>query len=302
MALLTAKFTKYGLIDVDASPADRVFVADVHEDTQATIRDVIQNDADPDGATYFSGFQSEVALATPDLAGLSQGETWMTGFEDVELVAITPDHFIQWYNPGRLVVREQHAVGETNLAESMAMLTQMGGDNTTHDVYATRNALFHLAPTSGGWDDSDNDGVPDGYGLSQNVKSQAFASNVYEFFVDTASGSTGYRGVQIPFPLDGVTVTLSVEFTQLHDDGTNKLRIEAVDSDGSTVQTSAETTVSSTGRKSVEFTTPTAGGSGATYYLNIFPARVESATAETAKVKVKNPCLRADGSSTFVER
>jgi hypothetical protein len=142
MAFLSAKFERYGLINQTPSPATRVFVDEVHEDTEASLRRPVTNDTDSDGAGIFAGFRSEVTLASSDVAGVSQIETWMTSFATVEMVAVTPDHVVQWLNPSKILGTEALDITETNLAESQATLVQDGGDQSSHEVYITRNALF----------------------------------------------------------------------------------------------------------------------------------------------------------------
>lgn len=294
-SFLSAKFTKYGLLEDDDSPSTRVFVSDVSDESEAAIRQAITRDQDTDGAGVFAGFRSELGLASNDVSGLSQIETWMSGLNDVEMVGVTPDHIVQWYNASRILGGEQLDTTETNLAESMAMMVQDGGDQATHDVFATRNGLQHLAPENGGWADTDSDNTPDGY-TTTSLTSEDFTSNVYAAFVDTTAG-TGSLNATFAWPLDSVDVTLSVQVDQVHDDGTNAVRVEALDSDKSTVQDSAESTFSSTGRKSVTLTTPSN-----TYYLKVYPIRVSSVTANTAKFNIQDPALRVDGETTYVKR
>lgn len=294
MSFLSTKFTKYGLIDTDDSPSTRVYVKDVHSDTSATLRQVPDRDTDTDGATIFAGFRSEVGLASADVSGVTQVETWMTDFSDVELVGITPDHLVQWYNPSRLTGTEMLDTTETNLAEHEVSMVQDGGDQQSHDVYITRNGLLFLAPENGGWADTDSSGVADGY-TATDLTGTAFTSGVQEFYVDTGDGS-GSINATLPFPIDGVTVTLSANHTQIHDDGSQAIRIEALDSSGSQIDFT-DKSVSSTGRKFAELTTPSD-----TYELKVYPARVTGVSANTTKAKVKDPALRVDGGTSYVKR
>jgi len=296
MSFLSAKFERYGLIDTEADPTRRVFVADVHEDTEGSLRAVPDRDQDPDGSTIFAGFRSEVTIASADLDGVSQIETWMRNFEDVELVAVTPDHLVQWYNPSRLLGTEELDITETNLVQSRATMVQDGGDQQDHDVYITRNGLLSLAPQNGGWADTDSNDTPDGY-TETSLNSTAWNSGVYEGFVDTGSG-TGSLNVTIPFPLDNVDVTLSVQADQIHDDGAQAIRIEALDSSGSTITGGvSDVTYSTTGRKSVDLTTPSD-----THQLKVYPVRVTSVSSNTTKFKIQDPALRVDGETSFVKR
>jgi len=290
--------SKFGIINETPSPSVRAFQADVESGdiTEASFREGMSNDEDPEGVPYIGGMASEIAFGGLDQSPKSQAETWSFNQTPVQMVAVTPDLFIQWYSAQRLLTDQSIDVTQVNLEAGMYMMTREGGDHTSHNVYVSRNGLLYLAPTSGGWDDSDSSGVADGY-TTADLNGTAFSSAVQEFYVDTGDGS-GSLYVDVPFPVDNVEVTLSAEHTQIHDDGDQAIRIEALDGSKSLIGSNfSDVGVSSTGRKHADLTTPSG-----TYYLRCYPARVTSVSANTSKAKVKNPALRVDGSSTYVAR
>jgi hypothetical protein len=178
------------------------------------------------------------------------------------------------------------------------------GGRTDHGVYLTRNLLLPLAPVNsggqlaGGWADTGGDPAPDGYAETNiDQTSTDFSNRVYEAFVNTGSGGEGSLHAAVPFPVDGARVTLSVQVDQVHGDGSQEVRIEALADDKSTVQASASTAVSSAGRKSVALTTP-----ADTFFLKVYPARVTGVTAKNTKLQVSDPCLRRGGATAYVAK
>ena len=213
---VSSKLKRFGLLHEGASPPERVFVKDVHSDTSITPRQVPDRDTDPDGATYFSSFNSTFSLAAADIEGVGPASGWMADHVKVKALAVLEGAFVQWYELSRIVARDSLSPGEAALVTAeYAMRRDAGGtgptsDNTAHGVYLTRNALL---PT----------------------------------------GATGTVNATLPWPVDSTRVTLSAEFANL--DGTEELTLEAQDANGAALD-STTVTPSAAGRDSVTFTTP----------------------------------------------
>jgi len=279
---------------------ERVFVRDVSPETSIDPRQVMEVNEDPDGATVFSAFESTWELSAFDLEGQDVAEGWMTAHEPVQGVAVLEGAFVIWDEPTRIVQRDALSPGEAALVRADYVMRRALGGRTSHGVYLTRNALFPLAPVdgngelAGGWADVDRDDVPDGY-TEDDLQSGAFSNGVYEAFGDTATG-TGELPTDLVFPVEGATVTLSVDVTQLHDDGDTRISLITLDSNKAFLSTQ-RATVTSTGRSSVTITTDPG-----THYLRVQPLDLNGVTAQNAKAKVKDPCLRVDGSDQYVPK
>jgi len=139
---LTTKLDRFGLINDAPSTAERVFVEHPSTESSAEVRQVPDTDTDPDGATYFSGFRSVFELASVDVDGISQAETWMTGYTPVKAVAIMPGFVVQWDTATRLRARDTLTPEEAALVQAEYAMIRDGGDQSTHGVYLTRNALL----------------------------------------------------------------------------------------------------------------------------------------------------------------
>jgi len=286
---------KFGLINDAVDPAVRVFSDAPHEESGFS-QTVPERDVSPKQDFYFSGYQSELSLASADVEGVDQAETWMTGYTPVKLVGIGAGYFIQWYDASRLRIREAMPIDEARITRGEYMMTKDGGDREGHGVYLSRNGLTHINPTDGGWADNDNDDIPDGYS-TDGTKSEAFTNGVYEAFVDTSVSSdlgVGPSG-NIPFPVGGAELTFSAEFVQLHDDGDTSLKLVTLDASETAINF-ATPNVTSTGRFSFTRTIDEN-----THFIRL-RIEVSNATAENAKLKVKDPCLRVDGSDQYVPK
>jgi len=287
--------TKFGLIDDGASPATRAYVPSAHEDTEATIREPLTPDSDPEGNPYFGGFRSEIEFAGVDLDDHSQADTYMADNTLVKAVGVTPDLVLQWYHADRVLARHALSPAESALVQGRYVMQRAAGDQSDHDVYLGRNGLVHLAPENGGWADTDSDGTPDGY-TELALVNTAFSAGVYEAGVDPVLGGNGRLKVQIPFPVDNVELTFSVEVAQLHDDGDTAIGVQTRDASKSIISGYFKT-LQSTGRKSVTFT-----ADAGTYFLDVQPLEITNASNDNQKAKIKNPALRVDGSDQYVAK
>lgn len=293
---------RFGLLNDSPSPTTRVFSEDPTDEASAAVRQLVESTQTPEGELYFTGFRSDVSLRSADVDDLSQGDTYQSGQTGVKLVGIVGDFFVLFHQDTRIRVAERLDVTTPNLAEADYMMRREGGGRGGHGAIITRNLLTYLQEEdssgnlAGGWADTDSDNIADGY-TATDTTSESFSSGVQEFFVDTGDGS-GSINVTVPFPLDNIKVTLSANHTQVHDDGSQAIRIEALDSNGSVLSGgTSDTSVSSTGRKHADLTTPTG-----THQLKLYPARVTSVSANNSKAKVKDPALRLNGSTTYVQK
>ena len=98
-------------------------------------------------------------------------------------------------------------------------------------------------------------------------------------------GASGGISTTLAWPVDGVALTLSADFSSV--DGTETLALEALDSDEATVIDSATANPGSSGRASLDFTTP-----DGTYYLAM----------EVSGASPSQPALRVDGSDQYVPK
>ena len=242
MSAVVAKLNRFGLLNDAPSPSERVYVRDVHSETTADIRQVPDRDTDTDGATIFSSFRSTFELSAADIAGLPQAETWMASRTPVKAVLALEDAFVQWVEPTRIVATDTLTPGEAALVRADYVMTRDAGNQSSHGVYLTRNAL---APV----------------------------------------GASGGINATLAWPVDGVGLTLSADFSNV--DGTETLALEALDSDKTTVIDSATANPGSGGRASLDFTTP-----DGTYYLAV----------EVSGASPSKPALRVDGSDQYTPK
>jgi len=300
MGKVVSKINRFGLINDASSPEERVYTPDVHAETSISPRQVQEVDEDPEGATIFSAFESTWELSAFDIEGVDQAETWMTEHTPVKGVAVLEDAFVIWDEPTRIVSKDTLTPGEAALVRGDYVMRRAVGDRTDHGVYLTRNALLPLAPENangelaGGWADTDGDGTPDGY-TEADLTSTSFSSGVYEAYGDIAPAG-GDLQVDLDFPVEGAEVTLSVDVVQLHDDGDTRITLTTLDKNGAFL-TIERTTVTSPGRASVSITTDPD-----THYLRVQPLDLNFVTAQNAKAKIKDPCLRVDGGTAYVPK
>jgi hypothetical protein len=230
---------KIGLINDTASPAERVFVEDVSDESEATVREVPDTETDPEGQTVFSGYMSELTLAALDVQGQGSVSTWMDDRTPVKAFLELPEAAVMWTRAARITTMSGYSPTESGLQKAMYSMSLDAGDINSHGVLLTRNLL---AP-------HDNAGAV----------SETFA-----------------------WPIDDSTLTLSADFAA----GGGTVDVEAQDDTG-TALTSASDTSSSSGRISVDFTTPKD-----TYFLKV----------DVSGDSPQNPALRLDGSDQFVTR
>lgn len=243
----------------------------------------------PANGEYFNGYRSEAIwrFIDPDGTASDQLISWFERGRKVQMVAegISGAN-VQWYHDTRCRVRRlpiasRHS-GRGDIFE--AEMIKDGGEGDDHDIHGNANIFAHL-----GWEDSDSDGTADGYTAFSGTTT-AFASDVQD-----VSGSSGTIGIfaDVIFPIEGATVTLSIEHTALHGSGADRLVVRARDSTGSTL-TNVSESISATGRNSAELTLD-----ANTWDIHNRVMLVESVTASGTQ-SAKFPALRTDGETTYV--
>ena len=147
MSAVVGKLDRFGLLNDSPSPSERVYVRDVHSETTADVRQVPDRDTDTDGAIIFSSFRSTFELSAADIAGLPQAETWMASRTPVKAVLALKGAFVQWVEPTRIVATDTLTPGEAALVRADYVMTRDAGNQSSHGVYLTRNALAPLGVT-----------------------------------------------------------------------------------------------------------------------------------------------------------
>jgi|APHM01.1.fsa_nt_gi hypothetical protein len=140
---LTTPLQRFGLLNEQLATPQRIFSEDASDESSAEIRQVPDRNTDTEGETIFSSFRSVVELAAYDL-NIERAQQWMTAQDAVTLVATTPDAIIQWTEPTRLTTRPLLTPEEAALVEAEYALVRDAGNEDTHGVYLTRNALLPL--------------------------------------------------------------------------------------------------------------------------------------------------------------
>jgi len=300
---------------VDDSTQTVVRFDRAHEETQADVREMLGSESsDTRGDDYFTGYESILRWREPDLSSVSQLATWMTDRTRVQMVAVGPQKILQWYEPHYIRTSQTTNTSVGDVDPLNAEMRYAGGDGTdgsgnivgypngSHRIYASRNALYPLAYDTGqGLVDTDGNDIPDGYTFTVgSFSGQSMIAGLYQTFGPT-DGSIARRGTDLIMPIASQTWTLSVQVDQLHDDGDTFIELFVLSASGVQVA-SNRTTVSTTGRASVSITTPDAGGSFPPYTLRPVIAGIENASANNAKLRIREPALRVDGGTSYVTR
>jgi hypothetical protein len=140
---------RFGLIDDSTSPATRVFVDDVSDESEATVREVPDTETDPEGRTVFAAYRSELRLSALDVAGISDVSTWMDERQPVKAVLEMPEAVVMWTRAARITGAGGYSPTEVALQKAEYAMTLEAGGADSHGVLLTRNVLAPF-DTSGG--------------------------------------------------------------------------------------------------------------------------------------------------------
>lgn len=143
-SFLTTPLQRFGLLNKETATPQRAFVEEASDESSAEIRQVPDRNTDTEGETIFSSFRSVAEFSAYDVGDLSKAEQWMADQQGVTMVATTPDAIIQWTEPTRLTTRPLLTPEEAALVEAEYALVRDAGDEDTHRVFLTRNALLPL--------------------------------------------------------------------------------------------------------------------------------------------------------------
>ena len=251
---------------------------------------------DPDdqtatGEAPYAGDESYCELMIFDMSLLPQLKAWKENDVRVSMVAAGVQQNIQWYERDLLYkVKPVYpvAAGRRNHINVVMQRTGHGA----HDIYGNVNLLAHL-----GWADEDNDDLADGYELQDGMSAKNFGTdgNGNE---DVQSVETGEKFAEmyapLIFPVSNLRLTLSVEITQLHNDGEQQLAIQQLDYNGGNT-TIKDGPYTSKGRKSLEVDIDSFA-----YTLLNFILATGGAVGSLDDIHGRYPAIRVDGSDQYV--
>lgn len=253
----------------------------------------------PTGANVSAGDMSEVEIVFTDVAGRSQLDTWKSNDTPVSLVAAGEASAIQWYETDIISELEEQPVYDEHATLNRVRLRMVREGHGTHKIYHGTNLLrvanHQVGSTylNDSWQDSDNDGVADGYNEIAGGSNLSFSSN--EQSIDTpSSGFVDFQTTDnLQFPIDGIALKLSINYTQVHSSDPVRVRLEEEDFGGSTLSTSDNST-SSTGRLSTSLTT-------SSNVYDLLPKVMWAGFSSTETIKAEDPALRLDSSDQYAE-
>jgi hypothetical protein len=190
---------------------------------------------------------------------------------------------LQWYEDETFVIEETSLFDPASTEYPYTL--RMRNVSSSPSIHMNQNLLAYL-----GWEDSNSDGLADGYNIV-NFDSSTFSADtqtIEETGVDTAMSMT----TDIIFPVSGFDLTLSVNQTSLYSGaGTNAIYISSRQFNDSVVQFNEENH-SSTGVASMTSSVPSN-----TYKFKVAIMVVRS-IASTGSKSCKFPALTTNGKLT----
>ena len=155
-------------------------------------------------------------------------------------------------------------------------------------IWAGVNLLWGAVVLDGyktGWQDDDNNGMADGY-LSDEVINNQFNNN--ELSVEKNGSQTAYVSKKIIYPVNKITITISVNISKPFDTGTTRLRTEVQSYNSSSIIINSDSYRGQDRERVNEII------NNSIYYIDVRIITESSAlTGDTAKVKY--PSMRTDG-------
>ena len=140
-----------------------------------------------------------------------------------------------------------------------------------------------------GWQDDDNNGMADGY-LSDEVINNQFNNN--ELSVEKNGSQTAYVSKKIIYPVNKITITISVNISKPFDTGTTRLRTEVQSYNSNSIIINSDSYRGQDRERVNEIM------NNSIYYMDIRIITESFAqTGDTAKVKY--PSMRTDGISQW---
>lgn len=238
------------------------------------------------------------ALDIRTLVGESGEETNIDGYVSnktpIYIAGLGVDGFVligdaQTSNePILLVKHEQH--GDNDVWALEATKTSLVGHDVDTGLYESGFWVGENGLGAYLWADADSDGIADGWSAT-GFTSTSFASGAQTLEADTTQRDFERA---IYFPFEGETLTFSINNDSRSGSySTEQIEVEFVDTSGSVIS-SQTSTFSSTGRKSVQATTPS--GSNLSKVICRFSIQASSGTVTN---DVSDPMLSLGTSTTY---
>lgn len=253
-----------------------------------------QFERDLDGNRIRVGMQFSLQIFTYASSGIEQLKAWGKNRTKLEFVLAGVQSNILIYSARTITVEQPFNFSPRG--RQITLIT-MSGEGESLAAWQGSNLMHGFVLTQGfesGWQDADADGLPDGYGTIPGPATLDFTDD--EFNITTDSIAQRVLTVNSLFPIAGVQLTLSSEWTLLHSTIDNSMQIGGLAFDGATSTFNQVETIAATGRQIVQAVT-----GPDTYTIRPYAFRLSGGSSSSDTAGVKYPALRTDGLSLYTE-
>lgn len=230
----------------------------------------------------------ELLIHDPDWSRYAQLKEWYEAGTRVQAVCAASSaggRNLQWYENTRISECLPVEITGQVQGESRFVRVLMTHTATGAAIYNNVNLLAYL-----GWSASGT--IADGYTVGASGATGSFSDGV-QTLTDSSGTATLAPTSLPPFPIEGVTLTLSTDFVALHAAGADAVSIDALGYDNTVLETASQA-AAGTGRVGVSVLLPSG-------VYAVLPFVVEvTGISGAGNVQIKEPCLRVDGSTEYV--
>lgn len=224
----------------------------------------------------------------------NQLDSWREARTRVSLIATGFGQNVQWNEKDHFIIKRAPFGGMADSRGDKYIFELRREGHGRHMIYQQTNLLAHLGGTGAAWTEETGTGVAKGY-TATGAGTLSWVSPDTQQIQHSAADEGIYADIIFPVQLSGYTYTFSVNVVTLHSDTSEtKAKIAAYDFAG-TELSSTSTEFTSTGVGSMTLT-PT----GAVHRLRVHPLLTPSGVTTFQAAATKFPCLRIDGSTTYV--
>lgn len=251
-----------------------------------------------DGAPYYSGDETTLNLMVFDNhAGAEIMKDAYRNREKYKFVLIGYDDHIFIYDELPVQVRKHRSFAPREFNYYELSMSKSGG---FHGVSSGKNILTAANEAQNklarGWYDADNNGKADGFTIGFGADSSTFDNNTLIQTFDGNGGADENVRIKVPLPIGSLKVLGSLYPTQIHSDHDSLSRIRFIDYDDNTLSEVEENITAVGARYSLQSIT----SDPATYFVEWRLLQISAQSSTTSQtIGVKNPALRADGSSEW---
>lgn len=271
----------------------------IHQDSDFTMMGADEEDAAGSGIFLGEEASLELVFYDDDAAAIQQLVDWQDAETPLRFCLAGQRTNIIWDQDAIITVRKTKTMSPLQRQITTVTMTAKGKRLKIWQGVNLAHGFVIVQGFETGWQDSDDNNVPDGFVLSagSTYTSIDFTNDVFtvqKSDADFASFTLSFGNIGRVFPISGIRLTIATDVLKLYSSENHRLGFLARDFGENSLGTIVGPSIETTGRHSLSVVT-----AEGTYFLRIYFIDVFTGSADDT-LQIQFPSLRADENPAYI--